>query len=321
MQNKKNAAEPFVRRHRPFFVGLFVTIPVLAVPALLVFTILKSDGLQKRCTLNIICENSQGLKRGNQVSMSGIPVGHVQKVDLIKEKEVYISFNINSRYKHLVKKDTHARLRQRGFVGDWEIELAGGGTGIAEVSDGDTLRSERAATMDEIIEVAVNLIDTAAVLLSELTFIARDINSGEGTVGRLLKDDTLYRQISQISIAALGVTSDVRRLLAATRGVVGSADSLLVSLKDVSAGVGASGLTLVDSLMTLVNTVNKSFDDIGQILNNLKTASGDAPELMERLKEDLDEAELLIKSLQNNWLFKKALGPDAHKNPHLTEKP
>jgi len=321
MQNKKNTAEPFVRRHRPFFVGLFVTIPVLAVPALLIFTILKSDGLQKWCTLNVICENSQGLKKGNQVSMSGISVGHVQKVDLIKEKEVYISFDVNSRYKHLVKKDTRARLRQRGFVGDWEIELTGGGTGVAEVSDGDTLRSEKAATMDEIIEVAVNLIDTATVLLGELMFVAREINSGEGTVGRLLKDDTLYRQISQITVAALGVTSDVRRLAASTRGVIGRADSLLVSIKDVGTSVGASGLTLVDSLMTLVNTVNKSFDDIGQILDNLKTVSGGAPELMDRLKDDLDEAELLMKSLQKNWLFRKTMGIEVPKNPQLMDSP
>jgi len=321
MQNKKATPEPFVRRHRNFFVGLFVAIPVIAVPVLIIFTILKSDGLQKWCTLNVICENSQGLKRGNQVSMSGISVGHVQKVDLIKEKEVYISFDINSRYKPLVKKDTRARLRQRGFVGDWEIELTGGGEGVAEAEEGDTLRSEKAATMDEIIEVAVNLIDTATVLIGELMFVAREINSGEGTVGRLLKDDTLYRYINQISVGALGLTSDVRRLTAEARGAIGRADSMLVSFKDMGASVSAIGMTLVDSLTTLINTVNKSFDDIGQILNNLKTVSGDAPELMDRLKADLEEAEFLMKSLQKNWLFRKAMGVDAPKNPHLTESP
>jgi len=321
MQNKKAIAEPFVRRHRNFFVGLFVAIPIMAVPALIIFTILKTDGLQKWCTLNVICENSQGLKKGNQVSMSGISVGHVQKVDLIKEKVVYISFDINSRYRPLVKKDTRARLRQRGFVGDWEIELTGGGENVAEVEDGDTLRPEKAATMDEIIEVAVGLIDTATVLIGELMFVAKEINSGDGTVGRLLKDDTLYRYINQLSVNALALTSDARRIAAEARGTIGRADSLLVSLKGVGESVGAGGLTLVDSLMTLINTVNKSFDDISQILNNLKTVSGGAPELMDRLKDDLEEAEFMMKSLQKNWLFRKATGADAPKNPRLTESP
>jgi hypothetical protein len=42
---------------------------------------------------------------------------------------------------------------------------------------------------------------------------------------------------------------------------------------------------------------------------------------MDRLKDDLDEAELLMKSLQKNWLFRKTMGIEVPKNPQLMDSP
>jgi phospholipid/cholesterol/gamma-HCH transport system substrate-binding protein len=324
MENKQKAAahtESFVRRHRPFFVGLFIFIPVIAMPALLVFAILKDDRFQKWDTLYVVCENSQGLKNGSNVTMSGNTIGYVKGVDLIKEREVCVRFDIRGEYSRLVKKDTRARLKQRGFVGDWEVELTGGGATAPEADDGDTLKSEKTPTVDGIIEMAIGMIDSATALLNEFTAMARDINAGDGTVGRLLKDDTLYRHMRQIGLNAIGFTSDLRKVAAGAQGTLGKTDSLLLTFTGVGASVGAGGTAFVDSLISLVAAANKSFDDIGQILKDIKAVSNDAPELMNQLKEDIEEAEMMIRALQSNWLFKKAAGPDAAKNPNLTESP
>jgi phospholipid/cholesterol/gamma-HCH transport system substrate-binding protein len=324
MENKHGAPahiEPFVRRHRPFFVGLFIFIPVIAMPALLVFAILKDDRFQKWDTLYVVCENSQGLKNGSNVTISGNTIGYVKGIDLIREKEVCVRFDIRGEYSRLVKKDTRARLKQRGFVGDWEVELTGGGAAAPEAGSGDTLKSEKTPTVDGIIEMAIGMIDSATVLLNEFTAMARDINAGDGTVGRLLKDDTLYRHMRQVGLNAIGFTSDLRKVAAGAQGTLGKTDSLLSAFTGVGTSVGAGGTALLDSLMTLVAGVNKSFDDIGLILKDLKAVSGGAPEMMNRLKDDVEEAEAMIRALQSNWLFKKAAGPDASKNPNLTESP
>jgi len=315
-QRSQPAAEPFVRRHRSVFVGLFVLIPVLAVPALLIFTVVKSDLLQKWCTLHAVCENSEGLKKGSQVSMSGTAIGHVKDVDLVREGEVHVSVNINARYKHLVKSDTKARLKQRGFVGDWEIELHGGTARARDAQDGDTLVFENSSGLDGLIAIAMGIIDTATALLNDVAAIVSGIKEGEGTVGQFFKNDTLFRNINKISGGVLTVTSNVGKITEDARGTVRNVDSLLLT----AAALGKGGGTFIDSLHTVINTANGAIDQLGGILKNVKTASDDVPEIMNRLQKDLDEAEYMIKTLQEGWIFKQIGGPQP-KNPHLAETP
>jgi len=319
MHNKNRTqptAEPFVRRHRSVFVGLFILIPVLTVPVLVIFTIVKSDLFQHWCTLHVVCENSDGLKKGNQVSMSGTAIGHVADVELVREGEVHVSFNVNGKYKHLVKRDTKARLKQRGFVGDWEVELLGGTARSSEVESGDTLRVEAVPSMDGLIATAVGIIDTATALLNDVAAIINGIKEGEGTVGQLLKNDTLFRNINKTSAAALAATSNVGKITDDIRGTVRNVDTLLFTVT----GVGKSSAAFVDTLSSLIKTANGTIAEINNILKNVKTATDDVPEIMTRLQRDIDEAEYMIKTLQEGWLFKQ-MGGTKPKNPHLAEKP
>jgi phospholipid/cholesterol/gamma-HCH transport system substrate-binding protein len=297
-------------------VGLFVLIPALAVPALLIFTVVKSDLLQKWCALHAVCENSEGLKKGNQVSMSGTAIGHVTDVNLVREGEVHVSFDINGRYRHLVKGDTKARLKQRGFVGDWEVELHGGTAQSPEVRDGDTLGFEKASGLDGLIAIAMGIIDTATALLNDIAAIVNGIKEGEGTVGQLFVNDTLYRNINRTATGALTLASNVGRVAEDARGTVRNADSLLLTVT----ALGRGGAMFIDTLYTMVNTANGTINQIGGILKNVKTVSDDVPEIMNRLQRDLDEAEYMLKSLREGWMFRQLSGPQP-KNPHLAETP
>jgi ABC-type transporter Mla subunit MlaD len=323
MQNKISVpyTEPFVRRHRSFFVALFVLVPAIVMPALIIFTMMKNDRFQTWCTLYVVYENSQGLKKGNQVSMSGITIGHVKVVDLVKEGEIHVAFDIGARYRHLIKKDTKARLKQRGFVGDWEIELAGGTAETGEVGDGDTLKTERVPSIDWFIELAVGVIDTATFLLNDIAAIVKRIEAGEGTVGQLLKNDTLFRYVNQIGASAAALTSDARRLTRDVKGTIRNVDSLLSTVTAVTTDVGRSGTAAADTLMALVGTVSKSLGDVEHILKNVKTVSDGAPDLMDRLQHDLGEVELMLRSFREGWLFRSLGGGNAPRNPHLADTP
>jgi len=310
------AVEPFVRRHRNVFVGLFILIPIFAVPVLVIFTVVKSDLLQNWCTLYAVCDNSEGLKKGNQVSMSGTTIGHVSDVNLVREGEVHVSFSISSKYKHLVKSDTKASLKQRGFVGDWEIELHGGSARASDANDGDTLRFEKISGLDGLITTAMGIIDTATALLNDVAAIVNAIKEGEGTIGQLFSNDSLYRNINKTAVSALAVASNVGSLSNEVRKTVRNTDSLISTTTALSKG----GAVFIDTLSALINTANGTINQINEILKNAKTVSDEAPEVMTRLQRDLDEAEYMIKSFKESWLFKQ-MSNQKPKNPHLAETP
>ena len=110
----------FVRRNRAFFVGLFIIIPAVAIPFLLFYSLLKADFLQGWCYLHVVYENSYGLTKGNQVTISGMPIGHVSEIELVREGVVGVLLKVRRQYQPLIRKDTRAQLKQKSFVvGDW----------------------------------------------------------------------------------------------------------------------------------------------------------------------------------------------------------
>ena len=124
---ERTVSVPFVRRHRTFFAGLFLVIPMVLIPVLLVYTLMKAEFMQKWCRLYTFSENSYGLTRGSPVTISGMTVGHVREVRLVREGVIGIRFKIRDSYRPLVRRDTHARFQQKNIVvGDWTIELTGG---------------------------------------------------------------------------------------------------------------------------------------------------------------------------------------------------
>ncbi|MDR2729195.1 MAG: MlaD family protein [Chitinispirillales bacterium] len=322
MNNKKiiTVNEPFVRKHRAFFVGLFVIAPLLTVPALLIFTIAKNDMLEKWCGLYAVYENSQGLKNGNQVTMSGTAIGHVKSVELVREKVVWVRFDVRGRYNHLVKKDTRARLKQKGFVGDWEIELTGGSDSVAVVRDGDTLLTENVQTMDWAIEVAVKMLDTATLLLSKFNAITEDIYAGKGAIGHFFKDETLYKHIEQIAGNTVSITTDGKKTMKDVNRTINNVNTVLLDVNKSVSDISAGGITMMDTLVNVIASVKSALDDAGYIIKDLKTMSGEAPEIMERLQYDLGQAELMMKSLQSNWFFRGITG-GMSKDPDLIERP
>jgi len=320
--NKKVIAanEPFVRRHRTFFVGLFVVVPLLAIPALLLFTIAKNDLFEKWYRLYAVYENSHGLKNGNQVTMSGTAIGHVKSVELVREREVWVRFDIRGRYKHLVKYDTRARLKQKGFVGDWEIELTGGSNEFAVITDGDTLLTENVPTLDWAIESAVKMLDTAAMLLSRINEITEDIYAGKGTLGQLFKNDSLYRRIEHIVSNTVTITTDGRKTVKDVHRTVNNANTVILDINKAAGDISTGSLAAMDTIVSVITSMRGALDDAGEIMKNLKGASGEAPELMDRLQYNLGQAELMIRSLQSNWFFRGMMGRISE-DPNLIERP
>ena len=79
---RNNQVTSFVRRNRTFFVGLFVIIPALVLPFLLVYSLFKAEFMQGWCYLHGLSEQLWShQKPGHNV---GMHIGHVERYPLSK---------------------------------------------------------------------------------------------------------------------------------------------------------------------------------------------------------------------------------------------
>ncbi|MBN1576743.1 MAG: MCE family protein [Chitinispirillaceae bacterium] len=278
---------PFIRRHRNFFAGVFLLIPMIVIPALLVYTLMKAEFMQGWCRLYVMSENGYGLTKGSPVTVSGMTIGHVQEVVLVREGAVGVRFKIKREYQQLIRKDTRARFQQKNIVvGDWTIELTGGTTGSAVVAENDTLQSVAPIRLDKTINQVTAMVTLLETMLT-------NVLEGKGTIGRLLTEDTLIDLINVIG-------RNVDDLVSATQGSLRGVDTLILELT----ALGRSGSGFIDSLNFVAERVRTSLDDAGVILKNLRGASEDVTPMLTEVREDIGEAEKMMKTLQQSWIYR-----------------
>ena len=287
------SALPFVRRHRAFFTGLFLVVPTLVTLLLLVYTLMKAEFLQGWCPLFIISENSYGLTKGSPVTVSGMTIGHVQDVELIREGVVGVRFKIKRDYQRLIRRDTRARFQQKNIVvGDWTIELTGGTPSASEIVDNDTLQSVAPIRLDRTITQITSMVTLLETMLT-------GILEGKGTVGRLLTDDSIIE-------LAHGIGSDIERVLAAAQFSLRGADTLINELTLL----GRNGGGFIDSLNRITQQVRTALDDAGIVLKNFRDASEDVSPMLREVREDIGEAERMMKTLQRSWIYRQLSGSE-----------
>jgi phospholipid/cholesterol/gamma-HCH transport system substrate-binding protein len=231
------SGESFARRHRNFVVGLFVVVPLAVVPLLCVYTLMKLELWQNWERLYVVYDQSYGLSSSNAVTISGMNIGHVGTVTLLGKNKTVVLLKVNPGYMPLVKKDTRAQLAQKNLVGDWVISLKGGSDEARCVTDGDTLTPEYSLRLDVLAE-------QVAGMITNVDSIIRQVVSGKGSVGKLIKEDSLVRQVEGILRNANTLTVKAASMMQRTDGLINDLNK-----------IGASGVTLTSSGITLLDSV------------------------------------------------------------------
>jgi phospholipid/cholesterol/gamma-HCH transport system substrate-binding protein len=287
----KRQNDSFIRRNRTFFVGLFVLIPLLAIPVSLSYTLMKAELFKKWLTFHVLYNQNLGFAKGNSVSISGMSIGHIAGVTLVREGCIDVTFKVDPAYRTFVKKDTRAMLNQKNLVvGDWEIQLTGGTDSASLAENGDTLPGDYSFRIDK-------LTGQIAGMVEQVDRIIRQIADGKGNLGRLLVQDTLYDQVQDIVRNVNWITVQSTRMMA-------QVDSLLGSFNKA----GAMSATLADTVAALMSSVQKSLGDVAVIMENVKEVSGRFAPIVEQVQDNIDQAEIMMRGLQKNWIVQKAVG-------------
>ncbi|MES2278542.1 MAG: MlaD family protein [Bacteroidota bacterium] len=147
-------------------------------------------------TFNVhgVFNNVNGLQVGNNVRFAGINVGVVQGIDIINDTSVRVTLTLNEDVKKFVKKDAKMSIGSDGLMGDKLVVI---GPGIAEstVSNGDKLVTTNPLDMDKVINKLTKIADNAAVITEGLGGIVNKVNSGQGSLGRLLNSDKMAKSL------------------------------------------------------------------------------------------------------------------------------
>jgi phospholipid/cholesterol/gamma-HCH transport system substrate-binding protein len=171
--------------------GIFVSIG-LALFIFAIFWIGRQKHLfNQTFSLSAVFTSVSGLQVGNNVRFSGINIGTVENVEIRNDTSIRVQMVVDQSVQKFIKKDSYAVIGSEGLMGDRIISLSQGTPLSESVKNNDMVRSLDPVETDEIIANLKVTTDNAAVITDQLAEIMIKINSGRGTLGRLIEDTTI----------------------------------------------------------------------------------------------------------------------------------
>ena len=180
--------------------GLFI-IGGLVIFVIAIFIIGKQENLfDPVFKITTTFNNVSGLQSGSNIRFSGINVGTVDDIRIINDTTVRVDMLIKRSVQQFIKSDCEAGIGSAGIIGDRILIITQGSEGNPIVKEGAYIRSKEPVESDAIMESMQVTADNAAIISSQLADIMININSGNGTLGRLIQDSTIAENIDRTII-------------------------------------------------------------------------------------------------------------------------
>jgi len=268
--------------------GIFVFLAVLAAWAI-VETLGSTDWFHHGYHVSAQFNTVQDLKTGDRVKMAGVEIGRVEDIELTENK---VKVTMRLRDNAMVKTDSKASVKYTGLMGQNFVNVDFGSPDATKAKDGTELASFEQADLSSLmtkLDGAVDGIqsmtktfasddihnlfgplgdffkshrDELSATIANITNITGQIASGEGTVGRLIYQDTLYS-------SALTTVSNLQTASASANDMIAS---IKLVVTNASAGQGTLGKLLTDD--SLYYATDSSMTNLNQILLKINQGNG-----------------------------------------------
>jgi phospholipid/cholesterol/gamma-HCH transport system substrate-binding protein len=196
--------------------GLFVIIgTVLFIVG--VYLIGQGQNMFKKTfTISTYFQNVNGLQHGNNVRYSGIDIGTVKDITMVNDSTIKVEMSIDEKIITHLKKDAIATIGSDGLVGNMILNIVPGNGTEPAINNGDTIESYSKIGADDILSTLSVSSENAAILTSDLLKITTAMLKGKGTVGLLLNDTTMAKDLKQsvtnLRIATRSATNTINEL-------------------------------------------------------------------------------------------------------------
>src|SRR5271156_4976049 len=274
--------------------GVFVVLVVLAT-WVIIETLGSIDIFGHGYHVRAQFETVQDLKVGDRVKMAGVEIGRVDDIELTNNK---VSVLMRLRDGALVKTDSKATIKFTGLMGQNFVSGGFGSDSAPQAAEGTILESveqpDLSAIMAKLDSAAGGIQNITKTfsgdkldnILGPLTDfmkqnsapitasianvknISSQIAAGQGTVGKLIYDDSLYT-------SALSTVSNLQDTASSAKDTLATAKLMM---NNVRAGQGTVGKLLTDD--RLYNSTEASMTNLNQILLKVNQGKGTVGKLV-----------------------------------------
>jgi phospholipid/cholesterol/gamma-HCH transport system substrate-binding protein len=188
-------------------VGLFVLVG-LAILATGILYVTGAGTLAPKYELHTYLAEAEGLVEGTDVTLDGLLVGSVNNIVLSTSNDrnhnIEVVMRIERKYQQHIRTDSVASLVTQGLLGSRYVSISRGYSGEV-LASGDTVQASEEIAIKDVVQRGADLVQNLGVLTQDITGVINKVKGGEGTLGKLLNDPTLYNNLNATADQARGL--------------------------------------------------------------------------------------------------------------------
>ncbi len=244
---------------RAIVVGIFVLVGLIFLLAGIMMIGNIHQTFSTKMQITTVFDDVNGLQKGSNIWFSGVKIGTVRRVDFYGSNRVKVVMNINEDAQQYIRKDAKVKVSTDGFIGNKILVIYGGSANAGAIVQDDTLGVEKTTSTEDMLNTLQENNLNLVAITKDFKTISKDLVDGRGSIGKLLKDETVYTNINSAS-ASLKSASD-------------RAQQLMSSLSSFSSGLNKKG-TLANQLVSdtiVFNSLKKSISNLDRITDTAST--------------------------------------------------
>ncbi len=256
-------------------------------------------------TMNIqsVFEKVSGLLEGSNVRFNGISVGTVSKIEIMSGTKVRVVLTVVSSVKPFIKRDSKVSVVSEGLIGNKIVDITPGNENVQSVEDGDWLESIKPVEAEDILRSLKVTGDNAAVITKDVGEMVSKINKGEGTLGQLINNSSMYDYVDS---TMKGFSTSAGLVNNVLRNISSSVDIITTEVIPMTQRIRM----ITEDISNITKKINSNESVVGTLLtdttfaNNLKSLIRNADQTTANLEQGSFSFSQNMEALKHNLLFK-----------------
>jgi phospholipid/cholesterol/gamma-HCH transport system substrate-binding protein len=274
--------------------GIFISIGMLLFIAGIYFIGQGQQLFRSTFRISGVFKDVAGLQAGNAVRLSGVNVGTVDNIRIESDSSIRVEILIDERTRMFIKKDAMATIGSEGLMGNKLLIITPGTGGKEVIEEGDSVMTSVPMDLDDVMVTIQSTINNTSNITRDLALITANIQSGKGTIGKLLMDKTMVENFDSTFTNIKEGSARFKTLMEKASEL----DEALISINQTMENTAA----LTKDLSLITGSIQAGKGTVGKLLMDSSYAKNIDSTLV-NLKEGTAGLKSLLEKAKTSWLL------------------